>query len=289
MMPLVLLALCLAGPAGAHAPDAPGGGGAWPALTGAMLAGASLLYALGVARLWRRAGAGRGVPAWRCACFGGGIAVLVAGLLSPLHDISDRLFAAHMVQHVLLMAVAAPLLALGGTPGAIAWGLPRRARRGFGALARQGRPLTRLPTATALHGAALWLWHAPPAYAAALSGEAVHWLQHASLLGGALLFWQAVLGRRGRANPGAAVACLFVTALHSGLLGVLLTVARTPLYAGQSLAAHDFGLSALEDQQLAGLVMWVPGGLAYAAAALVLAARWIGGSSARDASHVRPA
>ena len=287
MIRLALLALWFAGPAQAHALDAPEGGGFWQGLTLAMLAGATALYGLGLARLWQRAGAGRGVPVWRGACFAGGMLVLVAGLLSPLHDISDQLFTAHMVQHVLLMTVGAPLLALGGGPGAIAWGLTRPARQGFGALARWVRPLTRLPVATALHGITLWLWHAPAAYAAAISSEAVHWLQHASLLGSALLFWQAVLGRRGRANPGGAIAALFLTALHTGLLGVLLTLARSPLYPGQSSGAHDLGLSVIEDQQLAGLVMWVPGGLIYAAIALALAASWIRGSSMQRANHVR--
>lgn len=290
MIRLAAATLCLAGPAQAHALSAPGGsGGFWQGLTVAMLAGAAALYALGVARLWRRAGRGRGVPAWRSACFAAGMLVLAGGLLSPLHAMGDRLFAAHMVQHVLLMTIAAPLLALGAAPGAIAWGLPRATRRGFGALTRAARPLARTGPATVLHGVALWLWHAPAAYAAALSSDALHWLQHASLLGSALLFWQAVLGRRGRANPGAAIACLFLTALHTGLLGVLLALARAPLYPGQSAAAHDFGLSPLEDQQLAGLVMWVPGGLVYAAAALALAAAWIGGASAGRVRLAQPA
>jgi len=290
MIRLALLVLWIAGPAGAHVLDAAegGDGGVWQGLTVAMLTGAAALYTLGIARLWRRAGPGRGVPVWRAGCFAAGMLVLVAGLLSPLHDISDRLFSAHMVQHVLLMAVGAPLLALGAGPGAIAWGLPRRWPRGFGLATRiVGRPLTRIDTATVLHALALWLWHAPAAYAAALSSDAMHWLQHASLLGTALLFWQAVLGRSGRANPAGAIAGLFLTALHTGLLGVLLTLARAPLYPGQSSAAHDLGLSVLEDQQLAGLVMWVPGGLIYAIAALALAAQWIGRSSERSAHHVR--
>jgi putative membrane protein len=135
---------------------------------------------------------------------------------------------------------------------------------------------SRLGPAALLHGAAVWLWHVPAAYEAALASPGLHWLQHATLVGTAMLFWHAVLvrGFSGQQH-GLALFCLFATALHTGFLGILLTAARTPLYAVQSGAAPDWDLTALEDQQLAGIVMWVPGGLVYAAAGLFVAALWI--------------
>jgi cytochrome c oxidase assembly factor CtaG len=132
--------------------------------------------------------------------------------------------------------------------------------------------------ATVLHGVAIWAWHVPALFAAALRSESVHWAQHLSFLITALLFWWAVLQRAPRERAfGAALFALFITAMHTGFLGVLLTFAPRPLLLGQS-AASEWGLSDLEDQQLAGLIMWVPGSGAYVLAALVLAAAWISSS-----------
>jgi putative membrane protein len=289
MIPLAAFAIALATPALAH--DVGGsaeGRDPWQALTLAVLVAAAALYASGTVRLWQRGEAGRGLRAWRIACFSAGLLTLVAGLLTPLHELGDRLFAAHMLQHVVLMTVGAPLLALGAGRVAGVWALPRRARPLAGRLLALSRPLTRLDVATVLQGLALWVWHIPVVYGAALATEGVHWLQHVTLLGSALLFWQALLGRRALRTPGVAIFCLFLTALHTGMLGVLLTFAPTPLYLGQSSGAHDFGLTPVEDQQLAGLVMWAPGGLLYAVAALGLAAAWIGRSSERSTGLVRP-
>jgi putative membrane protein len=275
-LPLAI-ALFLAGPASAHgdttAPD-------WPVLSVGALALLGLPYALGTIRVWTRAGLGRGIPAWRAACCGLGLVVLAAASLSPLHGWGQTLFAAHMIEHELLIAVAAPLIALGGPFPAAAWALPPPSRHTFGVLARPFAA-PRLDAATAAHGLALWAWHLPGLYALALTSTLFHWLQHASLFLTALVFWQGMLGSRGRAQAGLAVFCLFATALHSGFLGILLTFASGPLYPGQGAAAADWGLTPLEDQQLAGLVMWVPGGLVYAGAALALVALWVAGSSVR--------
>ncbi|HEX2255955.1 MAG TPA: cytochrome c oxidase assembly protein [Afifellaceae bacterium] len=240
------------------------------------------LYANGIRRLWIRAGVGRGIRIWQAACFAAGCLLLLLPFATPLHDLAGRLFVAHMVEHELLILVAAPLVAVSRPFGAIVWGLPRRWRKATGALARSARLAafaawaSRLGPATFLHGAAVWLWHVPAAYEAALASPGYHWLQHATLVGTAVLFWYAVLVRGlGCRQHGLALFGLFATALHTGFLGILLTAARTPLYPGQSGAAPDWGLTALEDQQLAGTIMWVPGGLAYAAAGLVVAALWI--------------
>jgi putative membrane protein len=244
------------------------------------------LYTVGVVRLWRRAGAGRGVRYWQAACFAAAWLLLFAALIAPLHWLGERLFAAHMIEHEILMAVAAPLLVVARPIGAILWAVPRGWRRGTGraaqqpALARLWGWLTDPLIATILHGIALWAWHVPAFYDAALTSGRLHWLQHLSFFVTALFFWWALL--RGRARErgyGAAVFYLFATSLHSGFLGILISLARQPLYPLQTKTALEWGLTPLEDQQVAGLIMWVPGGMVYAVAALALAGLWISRSA----------
>jgi putative membrane protein len=253
------------------------------AITGP-LALLAALYAAGTARLWRRAGRGHGTRLHEVLLFAAGWTMMAGALVSPLHALSRELFAAHMIEHELMMLAAAPLLVLARPLGPLLWGLPLSWRRGLGGAARLrviaglwgalALPLV----ATALHGAAIWLWHEPRLFAAALRIEWVHWLQHLSFFLSALLFWWVLLGKR-EVDHGRAMAHLFVTSLHTSLLGILLTFSPR-LWYGPMAAADAWGLSSLEDQQLAGLIMWVPGGLAYAGAALVLAAKWIQSSKA---------
>jgi cytochrome c oxidase assembly factor CtaG len=123
-----------------------------------------------------------------------------------------------------------------------------------------------------LHAAAIWVWHVPVLFDAALANEGVHIAQHSCFLGSALFFWWSVFGR-GR-PAGASIASLFTTMLHTSALGALLTIAPQPWYAPYAQASA-FGLSALEDQQLGGLLMWVPGGIAYLIAGLYIVAAWL--------------
>jgi putative membrane protein len=238
-----------------------------------------LLYLVGTQRLWRRAGLGRGVRQWQGACFWGGWTALAVALVSPLHWLGERLFVAHMVEHTVVMAVGAPLIAVSRPIGAILWALPRWLRALFGRVALWDR--VREPfTATAVQALALWIWHVPALYQLALIYPFAHRLQHVSFLVSGSLFWWALLYSRPRSRAdGIAVICLFATAMQSGVLGALLTVSRKLWYPLQGSSASVWGLTALEDQQLAGLVMWVPMGLIYTAAALVFAARWINTSS----------
>ncbi len=238
-------------------------------------------YLAGVRRVWARAGSGRGVRRSDVVRFAAGWVVLALALVSPLHALGGALFSAHMAQHELLLAVAAPLLVLGRPGVATAWALPRRWRAPVGraayAVARRCRALAAPYGATAAHAAAIWLWHAPPVYGLALRSEVAHAAQHASFLGTALLFWWAVLSPRGRRHPGAGVLALFLTTLHTGALGALLALGTRVLVPHYLTTTAPFGLSPLEDQQLAGLVMWVPGSAAYVAAAL-----WLLGTRLRD-------
>lgn len=245
----------------------------------ALLAIGLLLYVAGVRRLWARAGYGRGVSRRAAGFFAAGWTVLVVALLSPVDTLGGALFSMHMVQHELLMVVAAPLLVLSRPLEAWAWGLPRSwlfPLAGIGRwspLALLWRAVTDPAGAWVFHAAALWVWHVPMFFEAGLRNEAWHALQHASFLASALAFWWTVLAPRG-APDGFGMASAFTTMLHTGALGALLTFAPYPWYRHYG-DASALGLSPLEDQQLGGLVMWVVGSTPYLAAGLFIAAGWL--------------
>lgn len=222
------------------------------------------------------------------ASFAAGMVTLAVTLLSPIHRLGSELFSAHMTQHELLMLIAAPMLVLGrpGTPMLWAFPLSLRtwlARSINSSMVEQSWSAVSAPIAAWLvHGVTLWLWHLPVLYQATLDSEWVHAAQHATFLGTALLFWWALLhGRGGRMSYGAAVAYVFTTAVHTSILGALLTCTSKlwyPIYDGRTAA---WGLSALEDQQLGGLIMWVPAGAVYIAIGLWLFAGWLRESERR--------
>jgi cytochrome c oxidase assembly factor CtaG len=244
-----------------------------------LIVAAAALYGVGVARLWRRAGVGRGIRIAQALRFASGWLALAAALLSPIDGLSDDSFAVHMIQHELLMVVAAPLLVLGRPLEAWASALPRNVNRLFAGIARfrslqwLWRLVTEPVGAWCLHALCLWVWHLPVLFDAALLDTRLHVLQHASFFGSALAFWWAVFGRGARLPGAISMASLLTTLLHTGALGALLTFAPTAWYPHYAHGA--FGWTALEDQQLGGLVMWAPGSLAYLVAALAIAARWL--------------
>lgn len=247
----------------------------------------ALLYALGAKTLRRGGSAGRSLPAWRVSAFCGGWLALVIALVSPLDALGEVLFSAHMVQHELLMLVAAPLLVLGKPLAVFAWALPPAALKVAAAAVRANwwqtfwRRLTAPATAWSLHALALWAWHAPGLFQAGLQSEAVHVLQHASFLLSALLFWWALL--RGRAS-GMAVLYVFTTLLHTGFLGALITFAPTVWYPAYIETVQTWGITALEDQQLGGLIMWVPAGAILMLAGLMLLAQWLAQTERQSAA-----
>jgi putative membrane protein len=245
------------------------------------------VYAWGLLRLWRRAGVGRGIQRWQAAAFGVAWLVLVAALSTPMDEWSETYLAAHMVQHELLMAVAAPLFAVSAAGIALLWAVPSVLRRDTFALMRQHTvrrlwwALTAPVTVFVLHAVALWIWHLPVLYDAAVEHEGVHVAQHLSFFGSAALFWWSLIhGRYGRAGYGIAVIYVFATAVHASVLGALLTVSPHVWYAPY-LVTHPSGMTPLEDQQLAGLLMWVPAGVLTAAGGLALFAAWLGESERR--------
>lgn len=193
------------------------------------------------------------------------LGVLAIGLLlllfvSPFCALTSALFAARVAHHVLLAALVAPLIAFAlssskpSVPGSLTlW--------------------------TAIQAVTFWLWHAPPAYAVALSSDLVYWVMQISITGTAVGFWMSLR----RSAPVSAVAALLVTMVLMGLLGALITFAGSPLYAPHLGTTLPWGLSQLEDQQLAGLIMWAPGAALYLAAALFIAHRQLSIQASRTA------
>jgi cytochrome c oxidase assembly factor CtaG len=256
-----------------------------PAVT-APLAIVALLYALGVARLWGSAGTGRGVRRIDAVAFAGGWLTLVGALVSPLHALGGALFAAHMAQHELLMVVAAPLLVLGRPVIALLWGLPRAVRRSIGVWAGEPhlratwRTISRPTVAWLIHTIALAVWHLPALYDATVVDGVAHAAQHASFLGTALLFWWAVLNP-GREGYGVAVGTMFATSIVTGAIGALLAFAPAIWYQVYVATTGPWGLTPLEDQQLGGIIMWIPGGVSYLVAGIALFGLWLRQSSRR--------
>lgn len=250
----------------------------------ALLILSAALYAIGLARSGFAAS-----TRWQRLAFWSGWLTLFISQISPLHKVGEALFSAHMVQHELLMLIAAPLLVYSRPLAPFLWALPPALRVRLGSSAKDPRwlrfwrTLNAPLTAWTLHAAALWGWHIPFLYQQTLIREPIHALQHASFLGTALLFWWALMHEQRARNYGASVAYIFTTAIHSGALGALLTFAPGlvyPIYEGRTAA---WGLSPLEDQQLGGLIMWVPSGVVFIAIGLWLFARWLQESERRVA------
>lgn len=258
------------------------------------LAAAALLHLRGRARM-RAAARAAGAPEPRviraeAAAYHGALLAIFVALVSPVDRLSERLFSVHMGQHELLMLVAAPLLALARPLGPLLLGVPHRARAALVATGR--RPgfragwafLTAPLVALLLHAAARWAWHLPRLFDAALANRGIHALQHLCFLGTAgLFFWSLVHGRYGRAGYGVAVLAVFATAAHTGLLGAILTLAPAPLYGAYVAQGRALGVDPLDDQALAGLVMWIPAGFLLTLLGLGLFAAWLGEAGRRAA------
>jgi putative membrane protein len=285
---LYLIVLGLAGvPAttSAHGSEAYDGWSVEPVALGLLLI-SILTYALG---RWRMSPIQRSAiaPPPRLLAYAGAVAVLVAALFSPIDARADKSFAWHMAQHLLLMLGAAPLLALSNTHLVALFALPRGKRR------HAGRIVSRTPgvraggsnrlapiVAALLFALGLWLWHAPRLYEEALENEQLHTLEHLTFLITAAVFWRMVAtsGNR-RLDAGTAIVLVTLVGLQGNLLAALITLAPVPLYS--SYAAQP-----LLDQQIAGLLMWVPAGLIYLSATIVAIARLVAHVPHR---HPRPA
>lgn len=265
---------------GAHALETGPAGWTFDATLTAPLLLSALAFAIGFARLRQRSTAGREALRKRAWLFAGGWGVLAFAVVSPLHEAGERSFTMHMIEHELIMLVAALLLALSRPLATMIWAFPAPARQAMargahsGAIRGPWRFITDPVVATILQAGVLWIWHAPPLFDRALGHEGWHIAQHLSFLVTALLFWWAMT-RRGAA-PGVAALCLFVTSIVGGALGALMAFSSSPWYTGYAaMGLTPEGLTPVEDQQLAGLLMWIPGGLVHAGAALWLLGQWL--------------
>lgn len=279
---LALLLLAAAIPAEAHTDTAAASAAVLESLlAGAPILLAGLVYGRGALLLARRSRHG-GPGHARAGLFALGLLLAALALVGPIPAAAGDSFTAHMIEHELLMVAAAPLLVLSRPLGVLAWGLPERGRAALAATLRGARPLAVLArpgTASLIHGVALWLWHLPAFFQAADRSLALHVLQHASFFGTALLFWFALLpAGRPQAAPCAVSALhLAVTSIHAGALGALFVFAGRLWYPG-AVGPTPLGLDPLEDQALAGLVMWVVACAVYVIAALALFGLAIGAS-----------
>lgn len=291
MMGVLPIAAHVGAPLAPH--DLPG---AWSLEPGVLvpLALTAWFYARGTRRLWGNAGEGHGLRRWQRNAFVAGVAALVIALVSPLDAMGGVLFSAHMTQHEVLMLVAAPLLVLGAPVVPFLWALPARGRRALVGITRA--PVVRRPwqalvhpcSAWVLQAAAVWIWHAPSLYDRTVSSEPIHVLQHMCFLGSAILYWESLVGlmRRGRAGYPIGILSLFTTATYGGVLGALLTFSPRPWYPAYATTTLVWGLTPLEDQQLGGLIMWVPFGFVHLIAAAAVFLLWMRAMDKRD--HLRP-
>jgi putative membrane protein len=247
-----------------------------------LLAGA--VYIIGVHRLWAKAGTGAVIMKRQAAAFAVGMFVLVLALTSPIDALSDDLGWMHMIQHMLIINVAAPLLVLGSPGLAFIWLLPMPWRRKFGSYwnrDRSGRTVTYLlwqPLVLwALFAFTLWIWHLPSLYERALHNELFHDFQHFTFLITACLFWRVLLDpvSRLRLSRVGAVLYLFFTSLHATVLGVFMALSQGVWYTTYEGRTLSWNISPMEDQQLAGLIMWMPACMIYALIAAIVLAYWL--------------
>ena len=238
-------------------------------------------YATGWLRLARRA---RHAPpaTWRLAAAMAALAAVAVALASPLAALAHERFSAHMVQHLLLLTVAAPLVLLADPFPVMLWALPPRARAAFrGPFGRDGvcrRALvtvTWLPVAWLVSSAVVWLWHLPALYEWALASESAHVVEHVALLAAAILYWWPLLDPaprvRGRAHPGGAVAYVVLGAFQAAALGLTLILWPTPLYPSYA----GPGREPVDDQALGGVLMWAVTAVVDMAAVMALVWRFL--------------
>lgn len=272
-------ALLVPGIALAHGGEASESGWSFEPLAAILLSCSVALYALGWARM--RASARQAIaPWWRVAAYLAAVVTLIIALFSPLDAAADTSFAWHMAQHLMLMLLVAPLMALANTHLVALFALPIGPRRRIGWLVnrapgvRSGASSRAAPIWAALGFVlGLWLWHAPVAYDLALADPAIHTLEHLTFLVTSAIFWRMVStsGDR-RLDAGSAIVLVTLVGLQGNLMAALITLAPTPIY-------RHYATGGLADQQIAGLLMWVPAGLLYLGSTCWAICRLIGASS----------
>jgi cytochrome c oxidase assembly factor CtaG len=261
-------------------------GWTWPPFILMPLALTAALYGIGTIRMFRRTN-NRKPWVWSIFWFALGWISLVIALDSPLHEFGEQLFWVHMTQHEILMLISAPLLVLGRPLLAFLWALPSPWREAVAGLGRsrtfkKGWAFVSAPLSAWLVSAlALWIWHIPWLFDQTLRSDWIHAAQHTTFLMTAVMFWWPVLSRTPTLGYGGALVYLFTTILHTSVLGALLTFAPSAWYSPYMVTAAAWHLTALEDQQIGGLIMWVPAGTLLLIVALVLLVKWMNESQTR--------
>ena len=268
MRGLSALLILLSGPVLAHDPSGPTLLLNWLSwVLGLSLVG----YLAGLWRAQRQPGFGR------IALFLSGWTLLALSLIGPIETWAHVSLAGHMTQHMLLLAVVPPLLLLARPMPQYMLALPAQARRRVGPLLGRiyGGTAATPFTAFLVHGLVIWLWHLPLPYQIVLEYQLMHDAVHLMFFGTGMWFWWSLIapGRLGQGSFGSAAVLAVLTMMHMGMLGALMTFAPQLLYPEHP--AGFAGFDQLSDQQLAGLLMWVPGGLIYTIAALALTGLWL--------------
>ncbi|HET7676052.1 MAG TPA: cytochrome c oxidase assembly protein [Gammaproteobacteria bacterium] len=290
-----VIAISAAAPAAAHGVGAAEGlHWVWEPWVLLCLAITTIPYVIGLLRMGRDQRA-RIVGFVRSASFLLGIALLLIALESPLDALADDLFSAHMVQHMLLLLVIPPLLVYGRPVITWLWAFDLRPRRAIvRTWSRLGlynafRVLTQPVPIWLLLTAALCFWHLPGPYDWAVCNEWLHDLEHLSFLGLSLAFWTIVIepyGRRRALSYGASIVYVVSAGFVMALIGAILTFAPHPLYAVHLHTTARYGLTPLQDQELAGVIMWIPSNMIHLAAICTLFFGWMRDDE-RRAAHFR--
>jgi putative membrane protein len=240
-------------------------------------------YVIGAVRRGNQRGIGKHHLAFAAGWFS-----LFLALVSPIHRLGDVLFSAHMLQHEVLLLISAPLMAASHLGVTLLYALPRSKRKPVGTWAAKmehASPLSCIFSALGaflLHAVALWIWHIPYLYEATIESDFIHALQHVSFFLSGVLFWSALYGAgRSTMSYGAGVLYVFGAATYCSALGALLTFSSViwyPIYANRT---ESWNLTPLQDQQLGGLLMWVPSGVVFIVIGIWLFARWLTASEQR--------
>jgi putative membrane protein len=257
-----------------------------------VLALAGFLYSLGWWRLRKRSrvhqnrNRWRAGAAWRPVLYISAILLLAIALMSPIDVLGGQLLTMHMVQHLLLVMIVPPLLLLANPLPFLLWGSPYEVRTGVSRLLSPNakfRYYLRRTTGPGLvwlmFVIVYWGWHDPNAYNLALQSDFVHDLEHLTFFLVSMLFWWHVIGAGPRIHRPLSPAGRFVyvlTAIPPNMLaGLAIVFATGPIYSYYEAMPRIWGLSVMEDQQIGGVIMWVPGSMMYIIAALILASRWL--------------
>ena len=242
------------------------------------------VYLLAVGPLRKRFGWTERVSPGQIVLFMSGVLLIVVALLSPLHELGDRyLFSAHMLQHVLLLLVVPPLLLL-GTPGWLVGTVLRSPR-----VLAVSRTLTRPLVAFALFNTVLVLWHMPVLYEFALRERDIHIVEHVMFLGVAVLMWWPVLSlakELPRAPYMTQMVYLFLLPTLPGILGAIITFSDRVLYTWYAEAPRLWGISATADQEVGGLIMWIPGGLVFMMVLVIVFLAWANQEESNNRTEV---